>query len=79
MKKLQLILGILLTALGAFCLLLSGLFWFISMNTHDAPASLYHDQYVAMLIFLIAGLVFLLIGIICLVRRRKKLAERKQA
>lgn len=70
MEKAKLIAGIVLTASGAFCLLLAGLFFFISVNTHDAPASLTHDQWRAALIFLIAGLILLLIGILLLVKRK---------
>lgn len=74
MKKLFLVIGIVLIVLGAFCLLLSALFMYISVNTLDGSASLYHRQRLIMLIFLAAGALLLLLGILCLVLRKRSIS-----
>lgn len=74
MKKTLKLIGVILTVIGVLCLLLSALFFFIAMNTHDAPASLSHDQYMFALAFLAAGVLILILGIFCLVLRKKRCA-----
>ena len=72
MKIVSLILGILLTASGAFCLFMSALAGIGYISLMDGTAEMYRSYASEFRVFLIAGLILLALGILSLVLRKKK-------